>query len=47
LPQLAGDAAQVVTQVLTMRAGGDVVLPPPDVLRRVAAELLRQIQAVG
>ena len=43
LPQLAGDAAQVVTQVLALRRGETVQLPVAAVLHRVVAELLERI----
>jgi streptomycin 3"-adenylyltransferase len=43
LPQLAGDAAQVVTQVLALRRGETVQLPAAVVLHRVVAELLGRI----
>jgi hypothetical protein len=43
LPQLAGDAAQVVTQVLALRRGETVQLPAAAVLQRVVGELLERI----
>jgi hypothetical protein len=43
LPQLSGDAAQVVTQVLALRRGDAVQLPAAAVLHRVVAELLARI----
>jgi streptomycin 3"-adenylyltransferase len=43
LPQLAGDAAQVVTQVLAVRRGEMVQLPAAAVLHGVVAELLGRI----
>ncbi len=43
LPQLSGDAALVVTQVLAVRRGDAVQLPAAAVLHRVVAELLERI----
>jgi len=43
LPQLAGDAAQVVTQVLSARRGDTAQLPAAVVLHRVVGELLERI----
>ena len=43
LPQLTGDAAQVVTGVLALRRGDAVQLPAAAVLHRVVAELLARI----
>lgn len=45
LPQLTGEAHAVVAAVLAMRDGGAEVLPPPDALQRVAAQLLEWIRA--
>ena len=44
LPQLAGDAAQVVTQVLAVRRGDVAELPASTVLHRVVAELLGRVE---
>jgi len=43
LPQLAGDAALVVTQVLAVRRGDTAQLPVAAVLHRVVAELLGRV----
>jgi hypothetical protein len=45
LPQLTGESHAVVAAVLAMRDGGAEVLPPPDALQRVAAQLLGWIRA--
>jgi streptomycin 3"-adenylyltransferase len=44
LPQLSGDAALVVTQVLAVRRGDTTQLPSSAVLHRVVGELLGRVE---
>ena len=43
VPELTGEARQVVQAVLALRDGQEVHLPPPDALQRVARYLLDEI----